>query len=61
MQRVIGELLSCPHCLAQWVAAAFACGYAAAPRTTRYIAAIYVTETISDFMQIAYRAAKDAA
>jgi hypothetical protein len=57
MQRAIGELLSCPYCLAQWVAAAFACGYAAAPRTTRFIASIYAMETISDSLQVAYRAA----
>jgi hypothetical protein len=57
----IGELLVCPYCLAQWVAAGFAVGLAAAPRTTRFIAAIYAAETLSDFLQLAYKAAEDRA
>jgi hypothetical protein len=31
----------------------------AAPRATRIVAGIYVAETISDVLQLAYRAAED--
>lgn len=57
----IGELLVCPYCLAQWVASSFAVGLVAAPRTTRLVVGIYVAETVSDFLQLAYKAAEDRA
>jgi hypothetical protein len=57
----IGELLVCPYCVAQWVAAGFAVGLVAAPRTTRLVAGIYAAETVSDFLQLAYNAAEDRA
>jgi hypothetical protein len=57
----IGELLVCPYCLAQWVSGAFAVGLVAAPRATRFVAGIYVAETASDFLQLAYKAAEDRA
>lgn len=59
MRFAIGELLVCPYCLAQWVASGFAVGLVAAPRTTRFVAGIYVAETVSDFLQLAYKAAED--
>ncbi len=57
----IGELLVCPYCLAEWVTAAFAVGFVAAPRTTRFIAGIYVAQTASDCLQLAYKAVEDRA
>jgi hypothetical protein len=60
-QYAIGELLVCPYCLAQWVAAGFAVGLVAAPRTTRLVAGIYAAETLSDFLQLAYKAAEERA
>jgi hypothetical protein len=61
LQLATGELLGCPFCLAQWVAAGFACGLVLAPRATRTIATIYAAETISDFLQLAYTAAEQKA
>lgn len=61
IRLALGELLVCPFCLAQWVAAAFAVGLVAAPRETRFIAGIYVAETLSDVLQLAYGAAEDRA
>lgn len=61
LQMAIGELLVCPYCLAQWVAAAFAVGLVAAPRATRFVTGIYVAETLSDVLQLAYKAAEDRA
>jgi uncharacterized protein DUF1360 len=58
-RRAIGELLSCPYCLGLWVVAAFAVGLLFAPRLTRFLAAVFSALTISDFLQIAYKAAEE--
>lgn len=60
LQRAVGELLTCPHCLGQWIAAGFGVGMVAAPEVTRLVAFVYSTQTIGDFLQLAYRAATDA-
>ena len=59
LQFATGELLVCPYCLAQWIAAAFAAGLVIAPAQTRLVAAAYTAETIADFAQLAYKAAED--
>jgi hypothetical protein len=61
MRLAVGELLICPYCIAQWVAAGFAVGFVAAPKPTRFVAGIYAAETVSDVLQLAYRAAEDRA
>ena len=61
LRRAVGELLVCPHCLGQWVAGGFGVGLVAAPRMTRLLAAIYTAQATADFLQIAYKAAEDAA
>ena len=58
-RRAIGELLICPYCLGLWVVAAFAVGLLVAPRLTRVIASVFSALTISDFLQIAYKAAEE--
>ncbi len=60
VRRAVGELLTCPHCLGQWVAAGFGVGMVAAPDVTRLVAFVYSTQAISDFLQLAYRASTDA-
>ena len=60
LRLATGELLACPYCLGQWIASAFGVGYVAAPELTRLMALIYSAETISDFLQLAYKAAEDA-
>jgi hypothetical protein len=61
LRLALGELLVCPYCVAQWIAGGLAVGLVAAPRTTRFIAGIYVAETVSDVLQLAYKAAEDRA
>jgi Protein of unknown function (DUF1360) len=61
LRLAVGELLVCPYCLAQWIAGGFALGLVGAPRLTRFVGAVFVAHTISDFMQAAYRAAVDRA
>ncbi|HLH22728.1 MAG TPA: DUF1360 domain-containing protein [Chloroflexota bacterium] len=61
MQKALGELLTCPFCVGQWVAAALAYGLVLAPRATRLIAAIYSAVAIADFLQYGYEAVRKQA
>jgi hypothetical protein len=54
LRRAIGELLVCPYCLGEWIAAAFTAGLLVAPRATRWIASVFVALTGSDVLQLAY-------
>ncbi|MGH2943252.1 MAG: DUF1360 domain-containing protein [Solirubrobacteraceae bacterium] len=58
LQLAIGELLVCPYCLAQWIAAAFTVGHITAPRLTRLLAAMWTAHAIADAAQLAYSAAE---
>jgi hypothetical protein len=59
--HAIGELVTCPFCLAQWVATAFVAGMVFAPRATRLAAATFTGVAIADFLQYAYAAAQQQA
>jgi hypothetical protein len=59
LRRAIGELLICPYCLGLWVVAALSLGLLFAPRLTRLVASAFSALTISDFLQIAYKAAEE--
>ena len=59
MRRAIGELLICPYCLGLWTSGAFHAGLLFAPRVTRVAASTLTALTISDFLQIAYKAAEE--
>jgi hypothetical protein len=61
LRRAVGELLTCPFCLALWVAAGFAYGLVLAPRVTRLAASIFAMLTISDFLQFQYEASRKRA
>jgi Protein of unknown function (DUF1360) len=61
LRYATGELLVCPYCLAQWIAAGFAVGYVHAPRLTRLCAGMYTMYAISDGLQLAYLAAEERA
>src|SRR3954453_3626052 len=61
LRYATGELLVCPYCVAQWVAAGFAVGYVHAPRLTRLFAGLYTMYAISDGLQLAYLAAEERA
>lgn len=59
VRRAVGELLTCPYCLGQWIATGFWVGLIEAPRQTRFLTAIFSAVAVADFLQIAYRAAGD--
>lgn len=57
----IGELVTCPFCLAVWVATGLTGGLVLAPRLTRLAATALTATAVSDFLQLAYDAAKKTA
>jgi len=54
-RHVIGELVTCPFCVGQWIATAFVAGLVAAPRQTRVVAAVFSVVAGSDALQLLYR------
>jgi hypothetical protein len=61
VRHSIGELVSCPFCLAVWVATGLTSGLVFAPRLTRLAATVFTATAVSDFLQMAYSLAKEAA
>lgn len=53
-RHAVGELVTCPFCLAQWTATAFTFGLVFAPRATRLVATTMAAVAASDFLQLAY-------
>jgi hypothetical protein len=61
VRHSIGELITCPFCLAVWVATGLTGGLVLAPRLTRLAATALTATAVSDFLQMAYSTAKEAA
>jgi hypothetical protein len=57
--HAVGELVSCPFCLAVWVATAFGFGMILAPRATRWVTAVLTAVAGSDYLQYAYSAVRE--
>lgn len=53
-RKAVGELVTCPFCLAQWVATGFAFGLVLAPRATRLTATVFTVVAAADVLQFAY-------
>jgi hypothetical protein len=56
VKHAVGELLTCPFCLAQWVATGLVFGYATAPKATRLAALTMTLVASSDVLQFVYDA-----
>ncbi|HET8929765.1 MAG TPA: DUF1360 domain-containing protein [Acidimicrobiales bacterium] len=56
----VGELVTCPFCLGQWVATGFAAGLVLAPRATRLVASTFAALAGADLLQFAYSGAEQA-
>lgn len=54
VRRAIGDLLTCPWCIAPWVAGGLYSIFLASPRAARLIAAGFTSVAISDVLQHAY-------
>jgi hypothetical protein len=61
LRHSIGELVTCPFCLAMWVATGLTGGLVLAPRLTRLAATSLTAVAVSDFLQLAYSMAKEKA
>ncbi|HEX6514239.1 MAG TPA: DUF1360 domain-containing protein [Nocardioidaceae bacterium] len=54
VRHTIGELLTCPFCLGQWVGTGYVVGLALAPRPARTWAAVFAVTGVSDALQQVY-------
>ncbi|MEV4456073.1 DUF1360 domain-containing protein [Microbispora sp. NPDC049633] len=54
LQHAVGELLTCPFCLSQWIATGYAAGTVFFPRVTRLAGATMAAVAMSDWLQLAY-------
>jgi hypothetical protein len=52
--HAIGELLTCPFCVAQWVATGLIAGSVAAPSLTTAVVSISAAARLSDYFQLLY-------
>lgn len=60
-RKVVGEMLTCPFCLAQWVATVLMFGLVLAPRPTRLVASVFTALTGADFLQVIYSKLEEVA
>ena len=61
VRKAVGEMVSCPFCLSQWLATGFVFGLVAAPRATRWAASVFASLALADFLQFAYAWAEQRA
>ena len=59
VRHTVGELLTCPFCLGQWVGTGYVAGLALAPRQARTWAAVFAVTGISDGLQQVYARLRD--
>jgi hypothetical protein len=58
VRHTIGELLTCPFCLAVWLGTAYIGMLSLAPRLARTGAALFSVVAISDWLQLGYEIAR---
>jgi Protein of unknown function (DUF1360) len=61
LRLAIGELVSCPFCLAVWVGGGLAGSHLRRPKETRWVATLLALVAASDVLQFAYVAAQERA
>lgn len=61
VRHSLGELLTCPFCMAVWVATGFTGGLVFAPRLTRVVAGAAAAVAGADFLHLAYAVARNKA
>lgn len=60
LRHAVGELITCPFCIAQWVASALVVGRLAAPNFTRAAATACALARLSDHLQLLYGLNREA-
>jgi Protein of unknown function (DUF1360) len=53
-RHAVGELITCPFCLAQWVATALVAGTVASPALTTAVVSVSAAARVSDFLDLFY-------
>lgn len=61
VKHAAGELMTCPFCLAVWVATGLTAGMVFAPRFTRAASTVLTAVAVSDVLQLGYDSAKQLA
>lgn len=61
VKHAVGELISCPFCIAQWVGTAYAAGMTFAPEATRLAGTMMTAVAGSDWLQLVYAKLQQAA
>jgi hypothetical protein len=61
VRKAVGELISCPFCISQWVATGFTFGLVVTPRAARWTASVFASLALADFLQFAYAWAEQRA
>ena len=54
LRKAVGELLTCPFCLAHWIATAYGFGLVFSPRATRFAASVLAVEAATEQLQLAH-------
>jgi hypothetical protein len=54
LTHALGELLTCPFCVAQWFATALVAGQVAAPSLTTAVVSVSAAARVSDYLQLLY-------
>ncbi|MBA2623871.1 MAG: DUF1360 domain-containing protein [Chthoniobacterales bacterium] len=58
LQEAVGDLISCPYCIAPWVASILVFAHTRAPRATRLVCSVFCVTAASDFLNQLYGRAK---
>lgn len=61
LRHAVGELVSCPFCIAQWVATGLVAGRLLAPRLTGAAVSVCAVARASDYLQVLYGIARKRA
>jgi len=54
VQRMLGELVTCPYCIGVWVAAGLTYGLVLWPRQTRVVTTIFGAQAVADFLNAGF-------
>jgi Protein of unknown function (DUF1360) len=54
LQRVLGELVTCPYCIGLWVASGLSYSLVLFPRQTRLMTTIFGAQAVADFLNAGF-------
>jgi uncharacterized protein DUF1360 len=54
LERALGELVTCPHCVGLWTASGLSYALVLFPRQTRLVTTIFAGQAVADFLNAAF-------